>query len=213
MRHHALLEEIAGGPSIRKKMKKLRVLLFFAALISLVSAADRVADDFAAHYFDVSNIGDYVKKIDDLIARGEMHVFASPEEAKGRIPQIKTENGIVMAYTIYENAEGTVHHISISRPPYLATSFGLNILMLFGDRAGLSFPPAIEISENRVFHGIWFFPKERAEEEKEAAFKRRKENRKEQDLDKLFGRAIKQAIGVLKTTNQSPQSTPGRGSP
>lgn len=192
-------------------MKILRAPLLFATLISLASAADQVAGDFAAHYFDPSNIGDYVKKIDGLIAQGEEHVFASPEAAKGRIPKSKTENGIVMAYTIFENTEGTVHHFSISRPPYLATPFGLNILMLFGDRAGLPSPPAIEISENRVFHGIWFFPKDKAKEEKEAAFKRREENRKEQDLDKLFGRAMKQAIGVLKTSNQTSQPTRADG--
>jgi hypothetical protein len=189
-------------------MKLARTLFLALTLASVaISATGQVADDFATHYFDPPNIGDYVKKIDGLIAQGEEHVFASPADAKGKIPKCKSENGIVMAYTIYGSAEGTVHHFSISRPPYLATPFGLNILALFGDRAGLPFPPAIEISENRVFHAIWFFPKEKAKDERQAAVMRRVENRKEQDLDKIFGRAVKQAISVPKMSDRPPQPT------
>ena len=128
-------------------------------------------------------------------------------------PSIKTASDIIMAYSIVTDGKvGEMHHFSVSRPPYLATPFGCNIVGMFGDRAGFKFPPtAFFISPNRVFHAFWIFSKQTLADDKKNAAELRAEKRKIEGADRIMGSAIKNSITLLKQTAPADNKSPAKG--
>ena len=195
-------------------MKIMRSCFLILVLISVsISAADQTMDDFTAHFLDEENLADYIEKIDNLITQGEATVFTSLDNVMGKLPKTTSKNGVIMIYSINEHPDGVTHYFTVSRPPYLATPFGVDIVALFGDRAGLPFPPKIRISNNQVFHATWSFPNDNAEQKKKEIAARRIENRKELDVIKIFGNAyiktlnldLKQILKERAALNKNPE--------
>lgn len=176
-------------------MKIFQRCFLLLILVSVsMNASGQSVDDFTAHFFDQENIADYIEKIDSLISQSEANILSSLDDVREKMPRARTGNGINMAYTIFENTEGVNHHFSVSRPPYLATVFGVDIVTLFGDRAGLPFPPDIKISKNQVFHAAWSFSKENAEQKKKEIAELRAENRREKDYKKILIRVMEKVF-------------------
>jgi len=179
---------------------------------SAPSHATKSADDFTEHFFDDDNINDYAAKIDTLIAKAEANVYASGEEMKqkGKIPDIKTASGIIMAYTIVANDKvGEMHYLSVSRPPYLATAFGCDIVGLFGDRAGFRFPPtSFRISENQVFHAVWIFPNQTLANDKKNAAELRAKKREIKSARDIMISAVLNAAALMKQKTPAQKEQP-----
>jgi hypothetical protein len=161
-------EEIAFGSLLDRLLARsripMKILNLAFALLTVMSPPTFGAEDdtkaFVDHFHDEANIPMYVSLIDDLIAAGEARIYPSIEAEKKdpQSPRAKTQNGILMLYTVTHTPDGVVVHFSTSRAPYLPTAMGKHIVGLFMTRSGWPKPAMFTISEHQVFHAIWVVP-------------------------------------------------------
>lgn len=203
-------------PTTALIMKKLLLLALVAAVPLFGQGAGKDApDDFSSRFFEDANLADYVARIDALIDAGEAAIYASQEAetaAKDHPPQAKTGNGVFMIYTVTHTPAGVLAHFSVSRPPYLATNLGKDIVSLFMIRSGWPKPTQFSVSQNQVFHAVWLVPEADFARIREMLPKARGDLRKDQPAKSAMLKAVLGAANLEAASMQvGPSAPPARG--
>lgn len=161
-----------------------------------MSAGTDDTANFIAHFHDDVNIHGYVSLIDELIDAGEATIYASQEEQKKKnpeLPRAKTDNGILMLYTLTQTPEGVMVHFSVSRVPYLPTALGRHIVELFMARSGWPKPAMFSVSDRQVFHAVLIVPEAQFRQIQTALPDLRARIRKSEDAKDAFLRGLLRA--------------------